>query len=213
VSQTQKAEADRFVARRHANARGYRGRRRSAAARRVRCVGAGAPPYQVYTVVDGDTLSSIAERFGVSADYIAANNIELRNADQLTLGQLIIIPAGTASCTRSAGETLATSRRRHIEARSRVRLEWHADRARSWRRSRVRAERRSADVRAGPEPAPEAGGGDGVRRATAAFGQHRPQLRRGPDLRWPGRSRYYSAGHPLGIDIDALASAGAAVGA
>jgi len=60
------------------------------------------PPYQVYTVVEGDTLSSIADRFGVSADYIAANNIELRNADQLTLGQPIIIRPATASCTRSA---------------------------------------------------------------------------------------------------------------
>ncbi len=52
------------------------------------------PPYQVYQVQDGDTVSSIATRFGLSSEYVIANNAEIRDSDFLTLGQSIIIPAG-----------------------------------------------------------------------------------------------------------------------
>ena len=52
------------------------------------------PPYQVYTVQEGDTVATIAERFGVLPDYIIANNVEIQDANFLTLGQALIIPAG-----------------------------------------------------------------------------------------------------------------------
>jgi murein DD-endopeptidase MepM/ murein hydrolase activator NlpD len=52
------------------------------------------PPYRVYQVAEGDTLGSIAAAAGISPDYIVANNAEIVDSDVLTLGQLIIIPAG-----------------------------------------------------------------------------------------------------------------------
>ena len=52
------------------------------------------PPYQVYRVVEGDTLSGIAGRFGIDPQYIVANNAEILNSDSLALGQSILVPAG-----------------------------------------------------------------------------------------------------------------------
>ena len=52
------------------------------------------PQYQVYQVQDGDTVTSIAAKFGISPEYIVANNIEIRDTDFLKLGQSMIIPAG-----------------------------------------------------------------------------------------------------------------------
>jgi len=66
------------------------------------------PPYQVYKVEEGDTVSSIATRFALSAEYITANNIEIRDSDFLTLGQSIIIPAGNGILHEVRyGETLS----------------------------------------------------------------------------------------------------------
>lgn len=48
-------------------------------------------PPVVYEVQSGDTLSSIAERFGLSPAAIAMAN-QLSNADQLTAGQVLTIP-------------------------------------------------------------------------------------------------------------------------
>jgi murein DD-endopeptidase MepM/ murein hydrolase activator NlpD len=53
------------------------------------------PVYQTYTVAEGDTLSAIASRFGISPDYIIANNAEVQqDANILHLGQTLLIPAG-----------------------------------------------------------------------------------------------------------------------
>jgi murein DD-endopeptidase MepM/ murein hydrolase activator NlpD len=52
------------------------------------------PPYQTYVVADGDTVTSIAARFGISPQYVVANNADLVDSDFLVLGQTIIIPAG-----------------------------------------------------------------------------------------------------------------------
>ncbi len=56
-----------------------------------------------HTVQQGDTLNSIAQQYGVSADEIAmANN--LTNANELTTGQVLIIPApGTVMVDQSGG--------------------------------------------------------------------------------------------------------------
>jgi LysM repeat protein len=59
------------------------------------------PPYQVYQVQEGDSVSSIATRFGLSSEYVIANNAEIRDSDFLTLGQSIIIPAGDGICMKS----------------------------------------------------------------------------------------------------------------
>ncbi|RRR72642.1 MAG: LysM domain-containing protein [Candidatus Viridilinea halotolerans] len=56
-----------------------------------------APPAAVepqrYTVAEGDTFRGIAERFGVSvADLLQANNLTPEQADNLRLGQELVIP-------------------------------------------------------------------------------------------------------------------------
>jgi LysM repeat protein len=45
----------------------------------------------VYTVQEGDTLSAIAQRYGVSVNEIVAAN-DLPNPDVLSIGQAIVIP-------------------------------------------------------------------------------------------------------------------------
>ena len=53
------------------------------------------PLYQVVTVQEGDSVGTIAGRYHVDEKYILANNVEIqRDADLLTLGQSIIVPAG-----------------------------------------------------------------------------------------------------------------------
>lgn len=66
------------------------------------------PQYQVYQVQDGDTVTSIAAKFGVETQYIEANNAEIQNADFLTIGQSLIIPAGNGILHEvQYGETLS----------------------------------------------------------------------------------------------------------
>ena len=51
------------------------------------------PTQQTYTVQAGDTMSRIADRFGVVlGDLIAANQDNIPNPDQLQIGQVVIIP-------------------------------------------------------------------------------------------------------------------------
>lgn len=52
--------------------------------------GQGSP--QQYTVVAGDTLTNIAQRFGVKVEAIVLAN-GLQNPNQLSVGQVLIIPA------------------------------------------------------------------------------------------------------------------------
>jgi LysM repeat protein len=49
------------------------------------------PPQQTYTVVAGDTLADIAQRFGTSVAALQeANGIE--DPDEITVGQVLVIP-------------------------------------------------------------------------------------------------------------------------
>ena len=52
------------------------------------------PPsvYIIYTVEDGDTVDSLAARYGISPDSVVWNNLDLENANMLTLGQFMRIP-------------------------------------------------------------------------------------------------------------------------
>jgi len=61
----------------------------------------------VYRVVDGDTLSGIAAKFGISADNLAASNGLQGSADSLSIDQKILIPPvpGVLHLV-SAGDTL-----------------------------------------------------------------------------------------------------------
>ncbi len=51
------------------------------------------PTPQSYTIKQGDTLSKVAKRFGVSIDeLLAANKDTIKDADKIAIGDVIIIP-------------------------------------------------------------------------------------------------------------------------
>lgn len=67
-----------------------------------------------YKVQPGDSLSAIAERFGISQDVLRALNPDLTTADLLYVGQVLEVPNGATATTRArqthvvrAGETLS----------------------------------------------------------------------------------------------------------
>jgi LysM repeat protein len=64
----------------------------------------------VYIVQEGDTLSAIAQRFGVTVDEIVAAN-NLANPDVLSIGQAIVIPKHfvTPTISASTATTAATA--------------------------------------------------------------------------------------------------------
>lgn len=71
-----------------------------------------APETGVYTVQRGDTLASIARRFGTTVAALLQANPSITNRNQIWSGQQIIIPAGgewttTRTHTVRYGETLA----------------------------------------------------------------------------------------------------------
>ncbi|MEX1021589.1 MAG: peptidoglycan DD-metalloendopeptidase family protein [Dehalococcoidia bacterium] len=51
------------------------------------------PIFWEYEVEAGDTLGSIAERFDVDVDYIVWNNAEVKNANDISPGQILQIPS------------------------------------------------------------------------------------------------------------------------
>lgn len=65
------------------------------------------PPGRTYIVQPGDSLYSIARRFGISLDALIAANPQLRDPDRLSVGQVINLPGGTAtpSPPPSTGQT------------------------------------------------------------------------------------------------------------
>lgn len=58
---------------------------------------------ETYVVQDGDTLWDIATRFGTSVDAIIAAN-SLENADDLAIGDELIIPAGSGEATPTGAQ-------------------------------------------------------------------------------------------------------------
>jgi murein DD-endopeptidase MepM/ murein hydrolase activator NlpD len=66
------------------------------------------PLFVSYTVQPGDTASSIAERFGVTLQYLLWNNNELRDGDVLSVGDVVFIPTGNGILHYvSLGETIS----------------------------------------------------------------------------------------------------------
>ncbi len=179
------------------------------------------PPYQVYEVQDGDTISAIADKFGISSDYIIANNAEIQNSDFLKLGQSIIIPAGNGILHEVRyGETLSD-----IAAKYDVSLDdittfaanhiTTPDDITETQLVFVPNGRLEAPPPPVAEPAPVAGapasGGTAPSGGIVGGG---PRSDHG--LIWPVRgpiSSYYGPSHPLGIDIDGFNLAGAPIAA
>lgn len=63
-----------------------------------------APTEQVYIVQAGDTMSKIANRFGVPLQVlIDANKVTIPNPDKVTIGQEVIIPATAPTLVPDAG--------------------------------------------------------------------------------------------------------------
>jgi hypothetical protein len=80
------------------------------------------PQYYRYEVKPGETLTSIAQRFGVSNEYIVWNNIDvIDNADLLAVGDVLQVPAvpGIIHGIR-AGETLTEIARAYDVRRPRI---------------------------------------------------------------------------------------------
>jgi murein DD-endopeptidase MepM/ murein hydrolase activator NlpD len=50
------------------------------------------PPFFIYTVQEGDTVGGLASRFGIASTSILWNNLDLENADELSVGQQVRIP-------------------------------------------------------------------------------------------------------------------------
>jgi len=78
------------------------------------------PPYSTYVVQAGDTLSSIASRFGTTAD--AVKELNGLTSDIITIGQQLLIPSGDnpgsppATVTPTSGTTAPTSTPRPQQA-------------------------------------------------------------------------------------------------
>jgi len=194
------------------------------------------PPYAIYQVVEGDTVSSIAARYGISPEYVLANNAEIRDSDVLTLGQAIIIPAGNGILHEVRyGETLSDIAGRYsvgIEAIAGFEPNGIEQADDITETQLVYVPGGALPVFSEPAPAPAAGGPDGAGAAPAAGRPDgagaAPAARNsdgrivgggpssGAGLIWPVAgpiSSYYGPGHPLGIDIDGFNLAGAAIAA
>ena len=65
------------------------------------CIPSAVPPCtgQLYTVQQGDTLFSIAQRFGVSLQALIAANPQITDPNVIVPGQVICIPSGVPPCT------------------------------------------------------------------------------------------------------------------
>ncbi len=193
-------------------------------------------PYKIYEVVEGDTVSSIAARYGVTPEYVIANNAEIRNSDVLTLGQSIIIPAGNGILHEVRyGETLGDIAERYdvgVEAITEFKPNGIAA-------ADDIAETQLVYVPDGAlpvfepeaEPAPEAGSDEGIGGPAPAAGEEDETAEPASDdgggiigggsassagLIWPVSgpvSSYYGSGHPLGIDIDGFHLVGAGIAA
>jgi len=186
------------------------------------------PPYQVYEVQEGDTVSSIAARFSLSSEYITANNIEIRDSDFLTLGQSIIIPAGNGILHEVRyGETLSDIATRYdvgVEEITAFAAN-HIATADDITETQLVFVPGGKPIAAAPDPVAEPNPTDPAD-DTAPDDSATPEpgsgaiVGGGPSsgqgLIWPVSgpiSSYYGPGHPLGIDIDGFNLAGAPIAA
>lgn len=192
-------------------------------------------PYQVYQVQEGDTVSSIATRFGISIEYVIANNAEIADANFLTLGQAILVPAGNGILHEVRyGETLSDIAARYsVDVESIAAFEPNGiDEVNDIAETQLLYVPGGqplpvAPPEAEPVPAPEAGdggsapgGGASVDAPSGGGSSSDGEIvaggpSSGEGLIWPvvgPISSYYGGGHPLGIDIDGFRLGGAAVG-
>ena len=61
------------------------------------------PKQKTYTIKQGDTLSTIAKRFGVTVDAILAANKNIKNPNKIAIGDVIVIPEAAPSAVVDGG--------------------------------------------------------------------------------------------------------------
>lgn len=189
-----------------------------------------AEPFFVYTVVEGDTASALAARYGIKPESIAWNNADVQDEDFLAVGQQIRIPTADGIIHEvSFGQTLTD-----------IALVYDADieqivsfPANEFPSADVILEDQMVFVPNGvmptpPEPEPVIEESPVVVEEAPALvateepeaDNAAPQILEAPasdaGLIWPVTgpiSSYFGPGHPLGIDIDLYNSPGAAIAA
>jgi murein DD-endopeptidase MepM/ murein hydrolase activator NlpD len=179
------------------------------------------PPYQIYQVADGDTVSSIAARFGLTTESIIDNNAEIQDSDFLKLGQSMIIPAGNGILHEVRyGETLSDIAARYgvdipaITSFSANRINTPDD----IQETQLVFVPGGKQKKAAPAAAIPAGGAaaSGEAGASASAGIAAGGASSNSGLIWPVAgpiSSPYGPSHPLGVDIDGYRLGGAAVAA
>ena len=178
-------------------------------------------PYTVYKVQDGDTISSIAARTGLTSATIIDNNAEIQDTDFLRLGQSIIIPAGDGVVHEIRyGETLSD-----VAARFGVDVAAITDfPANGITTADDIKEAQYVFVPGGTPPAaapvasilPSPGSSGDATDSTGSAGIVAGGTSSSSGLIWPvvgPISSPYGPSHPLGLDIDGFNLGGAPVGA
>jgi murein DD-endopeptidase MepM/ murein hydrolase activator NlpD len=174
-------------------------------------------PFMLYEVQEGDTVSSIAVRFGVSVEYILWNNVDLPDEDFLEVGHMIVVPAGNGIMHEvRLGETLTDVAVRYgVGLEAIVESPFNSIRSADdilesqmvfvpggtvWLPEAVAEPEEEAPEDAGAETGAPVALGPEVVDVAPVTG---PASASG--LIWPAVgpiSSYYGPSHPLGIDID-----------
>jgi len=194
----------------------------------VRAAAVAPPPpaklEETYIVQDGDNVSKIAARFGLTVQSIIDNNPEIPNSDFLRLGQQVIIPPGDGILHNiRLGDTISGIADQYgVAAKDITSFPLNnlasPDNITENKYVFVPGGKKKIAPIAVPLPVPtaDAGGSSGGSGAAASAGIVAGGDRSNKGLIWPVRgpiSSPYGPSHPLGIDIDGYRLAGAAVGA
>lgn len=184
-------------------------------------------PFILYEVQEGDTVSGIAARFGVSTQYVIWNNADLRDEDLLVPGQIIMVPAGEGIIHEvRLGETLSDIAARYdAELQAVIDSPFNAlvsadDIVESQVVFVPEGTVWLASVEAEPEPTAEEAAVEPAAAAVESAPEAAAPVVTGPasgaGLIWPAVgpiSSYYGPSHPLGIDIDLFSNPNAAIAA
>ncbi len=149
------------------------------------------PIYIKHLVLEGDTVSSIAEAHGLGNEYLTWNNVDLTDPNRLTPGDLLIVPLEEGIVHRVQIDETVSSIARRYDAKIQDIVDFGANQVPD--PSRLQADTllfvpggRIVPVAASIRPGPIV------------------RLDQTGDWYWPGPGRItseFTAWHPLGIDI------------
>ena len=180
-----------------------------------------------YIVLQGDTISGIAAKFGVTQDTLLGANLEILGAPTLKSGQRVrvLLTDGVLHPVQS-GETLSELALRHgITIQSIVGFAPNglksADDLRTGTEILLPGAKVVFPVPAAPQSTSTSGGGSAPQPTSPSaagnpFSAPPPGAGGVPAFIWPFPgpiSSYYGPGHPLGIDIDGFANPSGSVSA